>query len=35
MEIDTCWFSCVELRVKNDLFVGNGFFIAVYLLVAF
>ena len=35
MEIAKGWFSFVELKLKNDLFVGNGFVIAVPFLVAF
>jgi len=35
MEIIKGWFSCFELKGKNDLFVGNGFIFAVSFLVDF
>ncbi len=35
MEIIKVWISCFELKVKNDLSVGNGFIFAVYFLVVF
>ena len=35
MEIVKSWFGRFELKGKNDLFVWNGFIIAISFLVAF